>query len=374
MKKKFAGMMKPKNELLSRFFKYWLPPLAWMAFIFPLANRSLGSPWIYNVTVSAIRWIFPNASPETIATLYIIERKSFHFIEYGFLAFLLFRAFRGPSRRTWNSRWALASVLISSAYGFIDEAFQAVVPSRNASLLDGIVDTAGSFFVVGIIAILAGRNSMAAARIGRKALKAAFLKRPFDISLSLLGIVLSSPLWILFSLLIWLGDRGPVFYAQARVGKQGRIFRALKFRSMIKDAEKSHGPVQAVANDPRVTRIGRLLRATAMDELPQLLNIFLGDMSFVGPRALRPEEREMYGNPGSLKIDDIPGYRERQTVRPGLTGLAQIFLPSDAPRRKKFRYDALYIKKQSFWFDLKIMILSFWITFRGKWESRQHKI
>jgi lipopolysaccharide/colanic/teichoic acid biosynthesis glycosyltransferase len=97
-------------------------------------------------------------------------------------------------------------------------------------------------------------------------------------------------------------------------------------------------------------------------------------MSFVGPRALRPEEREMYGNPGSLKIDDIPGYRERQTVRPGLTGLAQIFLPSDAPRRKKFRYDALYIKKQSFWFDLKIMILSFWITFRGKWESRQHKI
>jgi lipopolysaccharide/colanic/teichoic acid biosynthesis glycosyltransferase len=199
-------------------------------------------------------------------------------------------------------------------------------------------------------------------------------KRLFDIFLSSLGIILSSPLWIIFSLAIILEDGFPVFYRQERVGKNGRIFKVLKFRSMIKDAEKEGVPIQATENDPRVTKVGRVLRATAMDELPQLWNILKGDMSFVGPRALRPEEKEVYGNPETKRIEDIPGYRKRQTVLPGLTGLAQVYLPSDAPRRKKFHYDLLYIKKQSFWLDLKLIILSFWITFRGKWESRGRKL
>ncbi len=132
---------------------------------------------------------------------------------------------------------------------------------------------------------------------------------PFDIALSFVGLVLSSPLWLLFGLLIWLQDRGPVFYGQERVGKNGRVFKAMKFRSMIVDAEKGRGAVQAVANDPRVTKIGRILRATAMDELPQLWNIFKGDMSFVGPRALRPHEKEVQGDPDTRAIEDIPGYR-----------------------------------------------------------------
>lgn len=204
--------------------------------------------------------------------------------------------------------------------------------------------------------------------------RALFLKRPFDIVLSSLGILLSSPLWPLIAALIWLEDRGSVFYQQARVGKAGRIFKALKFRSMIRDAETENGPIQAVENDPRVTKVGRVLRATAMDELPQLLNIFKGEMSFVGPRALRPHEQEVRGNPDARDIEDIPGYQARHAVRPGLTGLTQVYLPGDTPRRKKFRYDLLYIKKRSFWLDLKLIALSFWITFRGKWESRQPKI
>ena len=97
-------------------------------------------------------------------------------------------------------------------------------------------------------------------------------------------------------------------------------------------------------------------------------------MSLVGPRALRPQELEARGNPETLGIEDIPGYKERIKVRPGLTGLAQIYLPSDAPRRSKFRYDVLYIKNQSFLLDLKLILLSFWITVRGKWESRSKKI
>ena len=140
----------------------------------------------------------------------------------------------------------------------------------------------------------------------------------------------------------------PVFYYQERVGRGGRIFRAMKFRSMRKDAEKNTGPVQAVENDPRVTKVGRLLRKTAMDELPQLFNILKGDMSFVGPRALRPKEKEVHGNPDETAIEDVPGYYDRLKVSPGLTGMAQVYLPSDALRKEKFRYDLLYIKNQSF--------------------------
>lgn len=205
-------------------------------------------------------------------------------------------------------------------------------------------------------------------------MKLLFLKRPFDVMLSGLGILVSSPLWILFGSLIWLEDRGSIFYSQERVGKEGRIFKALKFRSMIMGAEKAAGPVQAVEDDPRVTKMGRIMRATAMDELPQLVNIFKGDMSFVGPRALRPEEKEVTDNGRSRNLAEYEGYAERHAVLPGLTGMAQVYLPTDAPRDEKFQYDISYIEKMTFFLDLKLIVLSFWITFRGKWESREDKV
>jgi lipopolysaccharide/colanic/teichoic acid biosynthesis glycosyltransferase len=201
-----------------------------------------------------------------------------------------------------------------------------------------------------------------------------FLKRPFDVLLSGAGILLSSPLWMIIAALIKLEDRGPVFYRQERIGRGGRPFRVLKFRSMRTDAERDGVAVQAVARDPRVTRVGRVLRATAMDELPQLANIFKGDMSFVGPRALRPNEKEVQGDPDTRDIRDIPGFQDRIRVRPGLTGLTQVFLPGETPRRRKFRVDRLYIRRRSFGLDLRLIFLSFWITFRGRWESRQSKL
>jgi len=200
------------------------------------------------------------------------------------------------------------------------------------------------------------------------------LKRIFDIILSLSGIIVSSPLWLLISLAIILDDGCPIFYLQDRIGKKGKIFKALKFRSMVNDAERETGPIQAKEKDPRVTRVGKILRATAMDELPQLINILKGDMSFVGPRALRPAELEIHGNPGTVSLEDIPGSKERQTVSPGLTGLAQVYLPADALREQKFGYDLQYIEMQSLWLDLKLIVLSFCITFRGKWESPEKKI
>ncbi len=111
-----------------------------------------------------------------------------------------------------------------------------------------------------------------------------------------------------------------------------------------------------------------------MDELPQLWNIFKGDMSFVGPRALVPEEIEVNGQGKAVPLEKIPGYEARHRVKPGLTGVAQVYAARDIPRRHKFRYDLLYIRRQSFWLDLKLILLSFRITFRGKWEHRGRKL
>ncbi len=199
------------------------------------------------------------------------------------------------------------------------------------------------------------------------------LKRPFDVCLAGLGLVLSAPLWALIALAVKAEDGGPVFYCQERVGIGGGRFRGFKFRSMVPDADRRFGPRQAGEHDPRITRVGRLLRASAMDELPQLWNIFRGDMSFVGPRALMPAEIEVRGEGSAVRIENVPGYEERHRVRPGLTGIAQIFADRDLARRHKFRLDLLYIRKQSFWLDMKLILLSFWITFRGTWERRGGK-
>ena len=199
------------------------------------------------------------------------------------------------------------------------------------------------------------------------------MKRAFDIALSGTGLLLSAPLWGAFAALIKLEDGGPIFFTQERVGLGGRVFTTLKFRSMRPDVEAASGAVQATANDPRVTRIGRFMRATAMDELPQLWNILRGDMSFVGPRALRPGEIEA-GSDGKLtRLEEVPGFEHRIKVRPGLTGIAQVYARRDLPRRQKFRYDRLYVERGSWSLDLRLILLSFWISLLGTWEVRGRK-
>lgn len=195
----------------------------------------------------------------------------------------------------------------------------------------------------------------------------------FDVSLAGLGLLASSPLWLLFAAAIKIEDGGDVFYGQERVGLGGRTFFVWKFRSMIPNAEAGVGPVQAGEHDPRVTRVGRWLRATALDELPQLWNILVGDMSFVGPRALRPGEIEVQGDGRVERLEDVPGFAKRCTVRPGLTGVAQIYAPRDVPRRQKFRYDDLYLRRAGLALDFRLILQSFWITARGNWESRGKK-
>jgi lipopolysaccharide/colanic/teichoic acid biosynthesis glycosyltransferase len=199
------------------------------------------------------------------------------------------------------------------------------------------------------------------------------LKRAFDATLAAAGLLASAPLWAIFAAAIKLEDGGPVFFRQDRVGLGGRTFDALKFRSMRPDAEAMTGALQATENDPRVTRTGRFMRATAMDELPQLWNILRGDMSFVGPRALRPGEIEAGANGRLTRLEDVPGFEHRIKVRPGLTGLAQVYAPRDVPRRQKFRYDRLYVDRRSWRLDLQLLLRSFWISLHGTWEARGRK-
>jgi lipopolysaccharide/colanic/teichoic acid biosynthesis glycosyltransferase len=202
-------------------------------------------------------------------------------------------------------------------------------------------------------------------------LKEPLLKRPFDVLLSGLMLAVSAPFWAVIAAAIKAEDGGPVFYRQERWGRGQSRFHVLKFRTMVPDADAPGAVRQATANDARITRVGRLLRATGLDELPQILNIFRGDMSFVGPRALSVQEHSENGMP--LRYEEVPGFSTRLLVRPGLTGVATIYLPKDAPARRKFRADALYVRRLSFWLDVRLVALSFWISLRGKWETRDSK-
>ena len=204
--------------------------------------------------------------------------------------------------------------------------------------------------------------------------KEPLLKRPLDIVLSVFMMILSTPVSLPISLFIKFEDSGPIFYHQERWGREGSRFKAYKFRTMVANSDKDFGLKQAIENDPRVTKVGRVLRAMGLDELPQLMNIFRGEMSFVGPRSLAIGEIVKDEKGHVVKYEDIPGFMERLHVRPGLTGIATIYARKDIPPRQKFRYDLLYIRKQSFWLDVRMILLSFWISFRSKWETRRRKL
>lgn len=187
------------------------------------------------------------------------------------------------------------------------------------------------------------------------------LKRLLDLLFVLMVFLISLPLSLLAMVLIFLEDRGPIFYSQLRVGRNEQVFRIFKFRSMVVQAESEGVAVWAVSRDPRVTRVGKWLRKTRIDELPQLWNVMVGDMSFVGPRPERPEFVAQLES-------QIPYYRFRHTVAPGLTGWAQISFPYGASiedAREKLQYELFYIRNHSLWFDLRILLKTARIVLTG---------
>ena len=196
------------------------------------------------------------------------------------------------------------------------------------------------------------------------------LKRPFDFVVAGIGLLLSAPLWAIIALAIKLDDGGPIFYQQQRWGRNGHIFRVRKFRTMVAHADKR----PARPNDARITRMGRILRASGMDELPQLLSICRGDMSLVGPRALAVDEHYRDAGGADVAYQDVAGFQERLRVRPGLTGLATIQLAKDAHPRERFAVDLEYVRHPSFLRDVRLVLASLWISVQGKWETRGKKI
>ncbi|MFH1413954.1 MAG: exopolysaccharide biosynthesis polyprenyl glycosylphosphotransferase [Candidatus Omnitrophota bacterium] len=188
------------------------------------------------------------------------------------------------------------------------------------------------------------------------------LKRLMDILLAIFGLILTAPLIMLASLLIKFTSKGPVIYLQNRLGKYGEIFKIYKFRTMRVDAEDKTGAVWAKANDPRVTSVGKILRKTHVDEIPQLINVLKGEMSIVGPR---PERPELVRDLKKMIVD----YEKRLKVKPGITGLAQVWHKYDESIqdvKKKIKYDLLYIRKLCLWVDLRIIAQTFIVILTGK--------
>lgn len=197
-----------------------------------------------------------------------------------------------------------------------------------------------------------------------------------DRLLAIMLLIPGLPIMFVISILLFLTSDGPIFYSQRRVGLRGKVFTLMKFRTMIPDAEKKTGPVWTSVNDPRITKLGKLLRPTHLDELPQLFNVIMGQMALIGPRPERPEftvhlERE------------IPGYMNRSLVIPGITGLAQINLPPDSNLesvRRKLTLDLEYIQTATFWLDVRLFTCTFFRLFHipgdlcARWTKVQREV
>lgn len=185
-----------------------------------------------------------------------------------------------------------------------------------------------------------------------------FFKRLFDIVLSIIGIIITSPIMIVTALLVKFSSPGPVFYSQERVTLNNKVFSIYKLRTMREDAEAVTGPVISAGDDPRVTAVGRILRKYRIDELPQLFNVLMGDMSIVGPRSERPFFVDQFSK-------EIPGYNQRSAVKAGITGFAQILGNYDTSPEDKLRYDLIYIKNYSLLLDIKLMFQTLRVVFTG---------
>ncbi|MGA2173306.1 MAG: sugar transferase [Sedimentisphaerales bacterium] len=183
-----------------------------------------------------------------------------------------------------------------------------------------------------------------------------FIKRMIDIIVSAAGLVLLFPVLALIAVAIKLTSKGPVFFQQDRVGKDVKIFKFLKFRTMVPEAVNMGAGLRVTPDDPRITRVGRILRKTSLDELPQLFNVLKGDISLVGPRPTVPQHLEYYGD----------FERRRLEVKPGITGLAMVRGRGSVPWSVRIKYDVEYVDNFSLWLDLKILAETLWVVLARK--------
>ncbi|MCS6830169.1 MAG: sugar transferase [Armatimonadota bacterium] len=243
---------------------------------------------------------------------------------------------------TWQQR--LAEMLVSNGHRHVKIK---VVPGIVEVVLSGpVADRVGDVPVVDITPRLPSKQLLVA-------------KRLFDIVFSIVGLLISFPFLLVAAIAIKMSSPGPILYKQERVGKDGKSFYIYKLRTMVRDAEKITGPVLASKGDPRITTIGRILRATKLDEVPQFINVLWGHMSVVGPRPERPNFVEEYR-------ERIPHYDERHRIKPGITGWAQVMGGYHTTVYDKLRYDLMYLYHMSLWLDLKIILLTIWTVLKRR--------
>jgi lipopolysaccharide/colanic/teichoic acid biosynthesis glycosyltransferase/VanZ family protein len=328
-----------------------------------------GATVILAVSLTALSGVKAGAISERVLAHYSVRLT----ISAG-LVIVMTKALGGvtPVRETQLRAAFVGTVAAAAALA----GMQSIAVTRPLSIADLVINTAGAF--VGVLA-LTGRwfglvelNTPPSpeerkeverrhALLGPAPTEGA-VKRLLDILVSVGGIVASAVLWPLIALFIWCEEPGPILFAKVCVGRGGRSFLQLKFRSMVKNAEGVTGPVLAATRDSRVLRAGLALRRTALDELPQLWNILRGDMSFVGPRPQRTVLVLRY-------LDDLPRYAERHLVRPGLTGVAQVYGHYYVTPEQKLRFDLFYLRHRGLLFDVKLFVKSLWISVRGGWQN-----
>ena len=189
---------------------------------------------------------------------------------------------------------------------------------------------------------------------------AKYIKRVLDLILSLLALIILMPLMIIIAILIKIDSKGPVFFLQERLGKDGKVFKIIKFRTMVVNAENIGDGLKVKSeNDNRITKVGKILRKTSLDELPQFVNVFKGDMSIIGPRppvTYHPHKYEEY----------TEEQKNRFNLRPGITGLAQVKVRNSVSWDERIKIDLLYVEKVTFFSDIKIVILTFISVFNKK--------
>jgi len=254
---------------------------------------------------------------------------------------------------TYKNKPAINGVLFVVCLGSVLWLAKTVVYAQSGQLANEVMFT--SIFAKIALWIFGGGLLGVITQSLRK--KYDFLKRIFDLIISIVSLIVFSPLFLIVALLVKVDSPGPVFFRQERAGESGNIFNILKFRTMRKNAELETGPVWAQDQDPRITKIGNFLRKSHLDEIPQLINVFLGDMALIGPRPERPEMIDVIKS-------DIPNFDERLNIKPGVTGLAQARYNYGATIKdasRKLQYDLIYIKRMCFLLDMQIV---FWTAGR----------
>jgi len=299
---------------------------------------------------------------------------------HAVLVVSLERAFASlPIWRTWQYR---AAFLVSMGLGWAVWGYLGIDNGHFSDLLLPVLAFCGAFvgalFATAITETLWENNSPPSNKIQAEVYQlhlgvigipkpVDWAKRCFDLVLGIVGLIGSTPVWTLLTFLIWFEDPGPILFVKNSVGKGGHNFHQFKFRTMVRGAEIHTGPVLSREGDDRVLFVGKLLRKTALDELPQLINILKGEMSFVGPRPQRTVLVHNY-------LLTMPEYAERHCILPGLSGLAQVAGDYYLTPRQKLRFDRLYIQNLSLGNDIKLLFLAclitFWLRWRKGWNGR----